>query len=79
MFGVVSTTEYDRRVAAFYVADFGNKNYFIFREFQNALKALGFTFLKDETRVIFHKADENEDGIIDIEEFFKSYESLEEE
>jgi APA family basic amino acid/polyamine antiporter len=78
-FGVANPTEHDRRVAAFHAADFGNKNHLTLREFQNALKALGFTFTKDESRVIFHKADENEDGVIDIDEFFKSYEALEDE
>lgn len=78
-FGVTNTAEHDRRVAAFHAADFGNKNHLTLREFQNALKALGFSFTKDETRIIFHKADENEDGVIDIDEFFKSYESLEDE
>jgi len=79
LFGIASTTEHDRRLAAFHAADFGDKNHLTLREFQNALKALGFTFTRDESRVIFHKADENEDGVIDIDEFFKSYESLEDE
>lgn len=75
-FGVTNTTEHDRRVAAFHAADFGKKNHLTLKEFQNALKALGFTFTKDESRAIFHHADENEDGVIDIDEFFKNYERL---
>jgi APA family basic amino acid/polyamine antiporter len=77
-FGVANTTEHDRRVAAFHAADFGKKNHLTLKEFQNALKALGFTFTKDESRAIFHHADENEDGVIDIDEFFKNYERLSE-
>ncbi|MGB1587651.1 MAG: amino acid permease [Poseidonia sp.] len=78
-FGTASTTEHDRRLAAFHAADFGNKNHLTLKEFQNALKALGFTFTKDESRAIFHNADANEDGVIDIDEFFQSYEKLSEE
>ena len=71
--------EHNRRMAAFHAADFGGKNHLTVREFQNALSALGFNFTIDHSRSIFHNADENNDGVIDIDEFFESFETLEEE
>lgn len=78
-FGKSTQTEHDRRIAAFHAADYGTKNHLTVREFQNALKALGFKYSKDDTRAIFHKADENSDGVIDIDEFFQMFETIEEE
>lgn len=75
-FAEANTVEHDRRVAAFHAADFGKKNHLTLKEFQNALNALGFTFTQDESRAIFHHADQNEDGVIDIDEFFADYERL---
>ncbi len=75
-FAEANTVEHDRRVAAFHAADFGKKNHLTLKEFQNALKALGFSFTQDESRAIFHHADQNEDGVIDIDEFFANYERL---
>ena len=49
------------------------------REFQNALLALGFNYSVDESRSIFHKSDDDENGVIDINEFFASFEGLSEE
>jgi Ca2+-binding EF-hand superfamily protein len=49
------------------------------KEFQNALKSLGFIYNSDESRLIFHKVDNNEDGVIDIDEFIYTFENLEEE
>jgi len=43
------------------------------------LLALGFSYSVDETRAIFHKSDEDENGVIDIEEFFASFISTEEQ
>lgn len=78
-FGKSTQTEHDRRIAAFHAADYGTKNHLTVREFQNALKALGFEYSKNDTRAIFHKADENGDGVIDIDEFFQMFETIEEE
>ena len=71
--------EHNRRLAAFHAADFGGKNHLNVREFQNALKSLGFSFNSDESRSIFHKGDSNEDGVIDIDEFIDTFEGFEEE
>ncbi|MCH1422424.1 MAG: amino acid permease [Candidatus Poseidoniaceae archaeon] len=66
--------EHDRRLAAFHAADYGGKNHLTLREFQNALKALGFEYSTDEFRHIFHTADADENGVIDIDEFFLAFE-----
>ena len=69
-----SPTEKERRVTAFHAADMGGKNHLTVREFQNALQALGFRYSSDESRVIFHAADTDGNGVIDIDEFFDSVE-----
>ena len=69
-----SSTEHQRRVTAFHAADMGGKNHLTIREFQSALQALGFTYSSDESRVIFHSADADGNGVIDIDEFFDSVE-----
>ena len=74
-----SPTEHDKRLAVFHAADFGGKNHLTIKEFQNALSSLGFSFNSDDSRHIFHQADTNEDGVIDIDEFLNTFESLEEE
>ena len=74
-----SPTEHDKRLAVFHAADFGGKNHLTIKEFQNALSSLGFDFNSDDSRHIFHQADTNEDGVIDIDEFLITFESLEEE
>jgi Ca2+-binding EF-hand superfamily protein len=61
-------------VTAFHAADMGGKNHLTIREFQNALQALGFRYSSDESRVIFHAADTDGNGVIDIDEFFDSVE-----
>lgn len=78
-FGTATSSEHDRRLAAFHAADYGKKNHLTLKEFQNALNALGFEFSKDESRAIFHNADKNEDGVIEIDEFFITYEKLTED
>jgi len=67
-------SEHQRRLAAFRAADKGGKNHLTVREFQNALRALDFSFTSDETRSIFHEADTYENGIIDIDEFLSAFE-----
>jgi len=74
-----SDTEHEKRLAVFHAADFGGKNHLTLKEFQNALKSLGFIYNSDESRLIFHKVDNNEDGVIDIDEFIYTFENLEEE
>ena len=74
-----SQSEHDKRLSVFHAADFGGKNHLTCREFQNALSALGFTFTSDESRTIFHNADSDENGVIDIDEFFNTFELIEEE
>ena len=69
-----SSTEHQRRVTAFHAADMGGKNHLTIREFQSALQALGFNYSSDESRVIFHSADVDGNGVIDIDEFFDSVE-----
>ena len=69
-----SSTEHQRRVTAFHAADMGGKNHLTIREFQSALQALGFNYSSDESRVIFHSADADGNGVIDIDEFFDSVE-----
>jgi Ca2+-binding EF-hand superfamily protein len=71
--------EHKRREEMFHMADFGGKNHLTIKEFQHALKHLGFKYNSDETRLIFHKADLNGDGVIDIDEFLNSFEKGEEE
>jgi Ca2+-binding EF-hand superfamily protein len=71
--------EHKRREEMFHMADLGGKNHLTLKEFQHALKHLGFKYDSDETRLIFHKADLNEDGIIDIDEFLSSFENAEQE
>jgi len=65
--------EHERRLAAFHAADLGGKNHLTLREFQSALKALGFEYSVDESRCIFHNADMDENGVIDIDEFFLAF------
>ena len=71
--------EHKRREEMFHMADFGGKNHLTLKEFQHALKHLGFKYNSDETRLIFHKADLNGDGVIDIDEFLSSFEKGDEE
>ena len=78
-FSRTSASEHQRRLAAFNAADFGGKGHLNVREFQNALLALGFNYSVDESRSIFHKSDDDENGVIDINEFFASFEGLSEE
>jgi len=69
-----SKSEHDRRIAVFHGADYGGKNHLTLREFQHALNVLDFKFNSDESRLIFHKADINGDGFVDIDEFCTTFE-----
>ena len=68
--------QHDFRHAAFRAADFGTKNHLTLPEFINALQAMGVQYSNDEYRDIFHKADWNENGVIDIDEFLTSVEHM---
>jgi hypothetical protein len=74
-----SPTEHERRITAFHAADMGGKNHLTVREFQRALKALGLSYTSDESRAIFHAADADSNGVIDIDEFFEFIETTSEE
>jgi hypothetical protein len=78
-FKFASKSEHEKRLSVFHAADFGGKNHLTCREFQNALAALGFTYTSDESRTIFHNADADENGFIDIDEFFNMFEVIEDE
>ena len=78
-FQFTTAAEHERRLAAFHAADFGGKNHLTLREFQNAFKALDFEYTSDEIRCIFHNADMDENGVIDIDEFFLAFETQSEE
>lgn len=74
-----SPTEHERRLTAFHAADLGGKNHLTVREFQRALQALELSYTSDESRVIFHAADADGNGVIDIDEFFQFIETTSEE
>ena len=78
-FKFTSESEHDKRISVFQAADYGGKNHLTCREFQNALSALGFKYTSTESRMIFHNADSDENGVIDIDEFFATFELIEEE
>ena len=68
--------EHDLRLAAFKAADLGLKNHLTLPEFINALKALGVSYTNDEFRTVFHKADTDENGVLDIDEFMILIETI---
>ena len=69
-----SQDEHNRRAAAFHAADMGGKNHLTLLEFQRAMFALGYDYNEDDLREIFHAADENEDGVLDIDQFLDHFE-----
>jgi len=54
---------------AFHAADMGGKGHLNLKEFQTAVNALGFNYSESESRNIFHQADQDANGVIDIAEF----------
>jgi APA family basic amino acid/polyamine antiporter len=72
-------SQHEHRLATFHAADKGGKNHLTLREFQHALAKLGFSYSSDESRCIFHSADADENGVIDIDEFFEAFETLADE
>ncbi len=70
-------TEHERRELAFNAADMGGKRHLTLREFQVALRALNFNYSSEEIRIIFHEADSDANGYIDIDEFLNYFEGNE--
>ncbi|MDA1168673.1 MAG: amino acid permease, partial [archaeon] len=79
LFANPTPTEHELRVKVFHAADMGEKNHLNFQEFRHAMKTLNFDFTNDELRGIFHFADDDEDGVIDIDAFINAYEAALEE
>ena len=73
LFSNPSPSELKFRHAAFHAADVYDNNHLTLSEFISAMKALEIKFSRDEYRVIFHRADTNGNGFIDIDEFLGSF------
>ena len=70
----------ERFYTAFRAADVGRKNHLTLSEFRSALvQGLGLDLTPMEVRTYFHNADENGDGVVDIDEFLTIMQSDEEE
>ena len=70
----------ERFFTAFRAADVGRKNHLTLSEFRSALtQGLGLDLTPMEVRTYFHKADENGDGVVDIDEFLTIMSSDDEE
>ena len=66
--------EHRRRLAAFHAADTERTNHLNLNEFTSAMVALGYFDPNDQQQIstlrdYFHKADKDDNGIIDIDEF----------
>ena len=72
--------EHRRRWAAFHAADTERNNHLNLNEFIAAMSALGFSTSEDGNwdtlRTYFHSADENDDGVLEIDEFLRGVEEL---
>ena len=73
LFSNPSPSELKFRHAAFHAADVYDNNHLTLSEFISAMKALEIKFSRDEYRVIFHRADTNGNGFVDIDEFLGSF------
>ena len=70
--------EHRRRWAAFHAADTGRNNHLNLSEFIAAMQSLGFPGeSEDALREYFHSADDDQDGILDIDLFLLGVEELE--
>ena len=70
--------EHRRRWAAFHAADTGRNNHLNLSEFIAAMQSLGFPGeSEDALREYFHSADDDQDGILDIDQFLLGVEELE--
>ncbi len=79
LFANPSPTEHELRIKVFHAADMGEKNHLNYQEFRHAMKTLNFEFTNDELRRIFHVVDDDDDGVIDIDDFIQAYEAAVEE
>ena len=62
------------RVVAFQAADSSGDGHHTLREFQHAMHVLDFKFNDNQLRDIFHWADADDDGVLDIGEFLDTFE-----
>jgi hypothetical protein len=81
MFTNPDTVEHRRRLVAFHAADLESTNHLNLREFVGAMRALGygkqdFAERAHPLRDYFHAADEDGDGVIDIDEFLSKVEEM---
>jgi len=81
MFTDPGEVEHRRRLAAFHAADLESTNHLNLREFVGAMRALGydkqdFSQRSRPLRDYFHAADEDGDGVIDIDEFLAKAEEM---
>jgi amino acid transporter len=81
MFTNPDAAEHRRRLAAFHAADLESTNHLNLREFIGAMRALGydkqdFSKRSRPLRDYFHAADDDGDGIIDIDEFLSKAQEI---
>ncbi len=81
MFTNPDAAEHRRRLAAFHAADLESTNHLNLREFVGAMRALGydeqdFSQRSRPLRDYFHAADDDSDGIIDIDEFLSKAQEI---
>ncbi len=84
MFTNPDAAEHRRRLAAFHAADLESTNHLNLREFVGAMRALGygkqhFSKRSRPLRDYFHAADDDGDGIIDIDEFLSKVKEITED
>jgi amino acid transporter len=79
LFSNPSPSDLKIRHAAFRAADIYDNNHLTLSEFISSMRALEIYFSNDEYRFIFHKADVNGIGVIDIDQFLSSFPCEEEE
>ena len=70
---------HDLRMAAFQAADSGSDGHLTLKEFQHVMHVLDFKFNDVQLRDIFHRADSDGDGVLDIEEFLDTFKKSDEE
>ncbi|MDP6562457.1 MAG: amino acid permease [Candidatus Thalassarchaeum sp.] len=81
MFTNPDAVEHRRRLVAFHAADLESTNHLNLREFVGAMRALGYgeQEFAERTRPLrdyFHAADEDGDGVIDIDEFLSKVDEM---
>ena len=71
--------ERQRRHLAFHAADIEGNNHLNLNEFQSAMRSLGSDLSDFALRNMFHESDNDDDGVIDIDEFLGQFESISDE